>query len=228
MNKCANKNANCLRSAFLYNAIMIHLAPGRSYAYAGEISVAVLAANNVSAVDFLPVDMAETGVKELRGVIAQASGRAFGVNRLLWLQNADVLSDVVQNTLLKIVEEPPPQLIVILQLADINSLLPTLRSRLHSVAGGEVVSPVTEPVIASSKAEAETTLRAAKDRPQLLALLVAELAWAKQQFLQQPSAQLAKRITLLSQSVDRLNQNCNQKLVIDAFLLHWFDSSGKA
>lgn len=207
---------------------MIEFLGGRSYLYSGEITNDILRASGVDSVDLLAVEMADIGIKELRAVIAQAAGRAFGKNRLLWLKNLQSPTDIIQDTLLKILEEPPKSLIVVVQTNNAEELLPTLRSRLHVVKGDYSTTAAVESVIPQAKLQAEVLLRGIKERSDLLRTFVAELSWVKQEFLREPTPILSLRLQQLANAISRLKQNCNQKMVIDAFLLHWTDTSGKA
>lgn len=58
--------------------------------------------------------------------------------RLLIADEAERLTAEAQNALLKITEEPPPSGVVILATSDVESLLPTLRSRFHEIYFGAV------------------------------------------------------------------------------------------
>ena len=56
-------------------------------------------------------------------------GRATGINRVLFIKNADHMSVPAQNALLKNLEEPPENTVMILSASDYSGLLPTIRSR---------------------------------------------------------------------------------------------------
>lgn len=63
------------------------------------------------------------------------------VSRAIVIQNADTLSVEAQNALLKTLEEPPRQTLIILMSANDTALLPTIRSRLQTLM---VKRPPTE------------------------------------------------------------------------------------
>ena len=219
---------NCNRRQLLYNTDMPLFQSARSYLYAGEITPEILKQNNVQIVDLITVELGEIGVKELRSVLLTANERPFGVNRLLWLKNAIELSDIIQNTLLKIIEEPPSALIIVLQSKNADELLPTLRSRLQIIQESLQTEKESQPTIPGEIWAANTLLRSIKERPELVRLLKSQLGYARNELLNNPSVQLAKQAEVLSSAISRLNQNCNQKLVIDALLLRWHETSGKA
>lgn len=56
-------------------------------------------------------------------------GPATGINRVLFIKNADQMSLPAQNALLKNLEEPPLDTVIILSASDYSRLLPTIRSR---------------------------------------------------------------------------------------------------
>lgn len=67
-------------------------------------------------------------VKDARRAIDKAYLSSY--ERVIVILMADQFSDVVQNKLLKAIEEPPPNTDFILMLASRSTLLPTIRSRL--------------------------------------------------------------------------------------------------
>jgi hypothetical protein len=79
---------------------------------------------------------------EIRSAQAFASRSAVGAFKLICILHADQLSAETANALLKLVEEPPPGLYVVL-LAAVDRFLPTLRSRLSVVSDGVAVAEGT-------------------------------------------------------------------------------------
>src|SRR5579872_1227262 len=188
--------------------------PGRSYIYSGNINKNELKLNNVDLIDLIEVDVSHINVKELRETLSLANQKALGGNRLLWLKNFDGVSEIFQNTLLKIVEEPPEGLIIILQTANSNNLLATLRSRLHIVKQKEEKEVKTGERFPSDLKNLEKILRDVKDREGLYAILLEQLNFLKEEILRNPSERISKQIELLNRAARQLKQNGNQKLVI--------------
>lgn len=181
---------------------------------------------------FAPIDQVwvsgETlAVKEARELVAQVIQQPFGTYRLLVITKADQLSEAVQNTLLKILEEPPSFLAIVLAAANSSALLATVQSRLHPLA-----SPIA-PVIFESSADlftdqntARKTLEVIKDRRDLAERLATVLGSLRSDLFDLPTRETIEKVELLDRSIKRLNHNANQKLVIDALLLNWpFKSS---
>ncbi len=84
-------------------------------------------------------------VDTVREISAASAFRAYSADyRIIILQDAGSLTDVAQEALLKTLEEPPRQLVLVLLAERAESLLPTIRSRCEHVH----LSPVSEPSIA--------------------------------------------------------------------------------
>lgn len=195
---------------------MSEFLPGRSYLVVGTVKPAEV--SQILPVDRLAIDANALEVEGLRHVIATFYQRPYGPQRLVVIENADVLNVINQNTLLKVLEEPPAALTIILEVRSAEPLLPTVRSRL-TVITGQTVTAETAAILPFDEAGAVKTLQAAKDRPSLVELFKQEL-----RFQLQNLATLAEpnRLAALEQAITRLERNCNQKLVIDRFLLRYF------
>jgi DNA polymerase-3 subunit delta' len=70
-------------------------------------------------------------VRDIKYFLSKQPAASF--YRTVIIDNAEVLTDQAQNALLKISEEPPPHGLIILIVANPESLLPTLRSRFQKV-----------------------------------------------------------------------------------------------
>lgn len=199
--------------------------PGRSY-LVNELNPSEPRFASLPKIDQIWVDAEGLGVKEARQLIATATLQPFGDVRLMVVRGADALTEPVQNTLLKLLEEPPSFLVVLIEAANPSRLLPTIQSRLHrleSVKGGERVDSVD---LFDDYKAAKNILEQVKDRQKLEDLLINMLSTARNQVVHLPSAAKVLQVELLDRAIRRLRQNANQKLVIDSFLLNWpFNSS---
>jgi DNA polymerase-3 subunit delta' len=84
-------------------------------------------------------------VDTVREIASVSALRAYSSRfRVIILEDADALTDVAQEALLKTLEEPPPQLVLLLLASRADSLLPTIRSRCELIA----LSPVAAGVLA--------------------------------------------------------------------------------
>ncbi|HEY5220763.1 MAG TPA: hypothetical protein VIJ29_01255 [Candidatus Paceibacterota bacterium] len=89
--------------------------------------------------------------------------------RTLIIDNAELLTTEAQNALLKITEEPPASSLLILITSDIESILPTITSRLPKIYFGAVATETIEKWLMSedhlTKAKATTLARRALGKP---------------------------------------------------------------
>lgn len=195
--------------------------PGHSYLYTGSVFPQT-DYEMVAPIDRLFFAAADLDVKAARAVVATSVQQPFGAQRLLVITTADQLSEAVQNTLLKLLEEPPLFLTIVLVTTRPEGLLPTVRSRLHKLSAADVVTPQSVTNIAlPSIEELKSTIGQPKDRAGLVATLetIRQAAWRN--LLDSPSTSLIQAHDILERSIRRLGQNANPKLVVDALLLNW-------
>ena len=115
----------------------------------------------------------EVGIDEVREVQRQASLRPFeGAYRVFIFDGAEHLSEEASNALLKTLEEPPPQVLILLSTSTEEALLPTIRSRCRRVELRPLpISAVAEELIGSHSVDPETA-------SQLARLSMGRLGWA--------------------------------------------------
>jgi DNA polymerase III gamma/tau subunit len=155
----------------------------------------------------------EMTVKEVRDLLRTVSERSFGPHRLLLIPNADQFSAIIQTTLLKLIEEPPLHLVVVLQTRNPERLLTTIRSRLHRLSRSAV------PKLEASNYRIEDL--EGVTREQAIEILTA----IEQTELSSEKIDMEK-LALLNSAIQRLSLNCNLKLTIDWFLLRYKVASG--
>lgn len=69
-------------------------------------------------------------IRELLGFTKlKINNQQFGINRVIVIDDAQLMTDEAQNSLLKILEEPPEGTLFLLNTSNIHGLLPTIRSR---------------------------------------------------------------------------------------------------
>lgn len=111
-------------------------------------------------------------VETVREITAVSALRAYSSEyRVIILEDAGNLTEVAQEALLKTLEEPPSQLVLILLAERPDALLPTIRSRCEQI----VLSPVPEPELAACLVAAGQTEERAS---QLAALAQGLPGWA--------------------------------------------------
>ena len=195
------------------------LRPGRSYLVSHPTDLLDKLRLEIPTVDQTLVESSSVNVASLRQLLAQVQQSPLSSHRLLWLNEAEKLSEVMQNTLLKTLEEPPPVLIVVVQTNYPERLLPTVRSRLHPmVDGSNSATRQNEDFNLTAK-----QLESLADRQELITYLSTGLRVMLVQILDQPNELLNRRIDLLDRAILKLRQNTNLKLTVDWLLVHWED-----
>jgi len=145
---------------------------------------------------------AEIGIDHIRGMQHAASLRPFeGRHRVFIIDGAEHLSHEAANCLLKTLEEPPPQVQLVLLAVNEGLLLSTVLSRCQKLT----LRPLPEPVVEGALIE---RWYVAPERAKILARLSSGcLGWAvatvaDEQILSQRSEQLATLIHLASAGVE--------------------------
>lgn len=105
------------------------LTGGKSYLVTGEYKV-----DHFNSYDLLELDGRTAGIKEVREIINKAHYKSTSDLGVLIIHYADKLSADCQNTLLKLLEEPPMDRAVVLQAKSTSRLLPTITSRLQRLS----------------------------------------------------------------------------------------------
>jgi len=198
---------------------MSSLLSGRSYLFPGSGAEAASVLAEFSAFDQIIADATELDVKALRLLINQAQLSA-ETQRLLLIKSAEALSDIMQNTLLKLLEEPPSTLVIVLQTQAANRLIPTVASRLQPVNFKSVQAQTRPTVLAGSTKQLFDQL-SKLPKEDLISNLEGEMTHQRQLLLAEPTSPAGERIDLLDRVVKKLRANANQKLSLDWLLLHW-------
>ena len=187
---------------------------GRSY-LAGPTEFNATILKNVSAIDRLEYAGEDLSAKNTRELIGLASQKPLGEVRLLVIERADWMSEIVQNTLLKLLEEPPEQLIIMLVTDHAEKLIPTVRSRLENITktSGQSTSEMGDETF-DVKALGEI-----KDRPALVERLGVWRNMLHNQLLTTGEKIWAKRLVSTDQALTRLEANCSRKIVLDDLYL---------
>lgn len=86
-----------------------------------------------------PSEKESIGIGEVNELV-QWAYRKNDQLRLLILEKAEILTDQAQNSLLKLIEEPPENILIVLVTANPNQILPTILSRCMVIKGVDVDS----------------------------------------------------------------------------------------
>lgn len=87
-----------------------------------------------------PADKSEIPIDSIRGLIKSLSLRATEARRAVLIGEAGSLSEEAQNSLLKLIEEPPQRTVFILAIPALSAILPTVASRTQKIK----LLPVTQ------------------------------------------------------------------------------------
>jgi len=172
----------------------------------------------VASADCLIVASAELKLELLRQLISSLQLSPLGQKRLAVIEQAELLTEAMQNTLLKTIEEPPARLILVLQASAPEKLLPTVRSRLHFL---EERPKHAQPADLADSADFDLAERLAKaeNRDEVAQLVNQAIELRYQQLFERPSKQLTEELELLQRAQTKLKLRANYKLVIDWLLL---------
>lgn len=125
-------------------------------------------------------DRSEIPIDDARRLIAKLSlkvpGQSRAVDRIALIQDADKLSGEAQNSLLKIIEEPPPRTLLMLTSSAPQDLLPTVISRLQALSVLPVGLNESQEFFRADfgRAEAESAWRLSRGAPALMASLLSQ------------------------------------------------------
>ena len=199
-----------------YNILaMFNLITRRSYVIEGTELLLPRDFPRVAGFDQIFLNAKELDIKSLRSQLLLFQQTPSGNLRLMVINNAQNLSPLLQNTLLKIVEEPPTKGVIILQVGSKESLLPTLRSRLEKV----FVRRIT-------RITGEKELRISE----LFSLernhIVSELEEIMRS-LNLVDKKNVDRHNAIDRTIRKLRSNVNSKLALDWLGLNWRGESGK-
>ena len=106
----------------------------------------------------------EISIQQIRTIEKELNFRAFSGKKIALIDPATLMNLPAQNALLKTLEEPPPESLLILVASNSGGLLPTLRSRCLRIAFG----PLSRDVIAAYLSQKQTM---ARDDAQLIAAM---------------------------------------------------------
>lgn len=194
---------------------MFNLIARRSYVVERPESLLPKDFSQVDNFDQLFLDANGLDIKTLRSYILLFQQTPSGDLRLIIINNAHNLSELLQNTLLKIVEEPPANGVIVLQVATKESLLPTLRSRLERILTEKSKRIIT-------RQELKVSELFSLERSTIVAELERVMSG-----LDLAHTMDIYRHNLLDKTVRKIKANVNSKLALDYLDLNWRPESGK-
>ena len=167
------------------------------------------------------------GIARVRELIADLQQKPFQeICKVALVLRAQTLTLESQHALLKTLEEPPADTLIMLITPQTEGLLPTIVSRCQIVrldsatTHEKSASRVLQAVLSSrSKKEVfELAEQIGSSREEAIAFVQQYLKTMQQQLEKQPSAKVLAHIKHVIQALRQLNNNCNVTLVIESML----------
>ncbi|MEN8253110.1 MAG: hypothetical protein ABFQ62_01900 [Patescibacteria group bacterium] len=176
-----------------------------------------LKANNPNLNIFEPEENKKISIELVRNMISEASmGIYSGDIRVMILTHSDTASIPAQNSLLKLVEEPPTNTQIILTVSNPNQLLPTIRSRCILVKNSAKPSPFSgEGTLPTSYSAAITLAEKYKDRKAAIELVENLIQNLHEQNSDSPNFKTTKNLKILSATLQHLHANVNVRLALE-------------
>ncbi|MEI6690660.1 MAG: hypothetical protein WCL07_02815 [bacterium] len=152
-------------------------------------------------------------------------------SRLIWIQNADCLTIASQNTLLKILEEPPESTSFVLTLLNKRALLPTILSRCTQLHLDSILATVDTEILQTIKllmsqgyaSRLIASTKLGKDREEVSAWFLSLLGSLHSTLQTTININGQKVLAIISNqasiAISQLSQNGNVTLVRDHFFL---------
>lgn len=142
--------------------------------------------------------------------------------RAVLIFDSQNLNTESQNSLLKILEEPPIHTHFVLFTSNLNILLDTIKSRCQIIKLKSVGKKETNQGLKISSHLNENldySQEISKDKQQLITLIQNQIKIFQQQLLSKPSLDLAKKIQFLHKSLAMIQSNVNPTSALDYFYL---------
>lgn len=181
-------------------------------------------------------------IEQVRDLIYKLSLKPYSANfKIAIIDNAENLTLEASQALLKVMEEPKPNTIIILITANPNRLLKTIASRAQKINFGPLSKEEAEALPAKLSVEQKEQLketlrqftqgglveklRLASELAELETIEIKQaldfwLKYLEQDLIAHPTQLIAKRISLVSQSRNFLDQNLNSKLLLTNLMLN--------
>lgn len=158
-----------------------------------------------------------------REFIHQLNLSSFGKCRVGIIWQAERLNRVSANILLKTLEEPPRNVVIIL-VSQTENVLPTIRSRCRLIRFGQVAygdnhtfsySEISKDQLAGSFKRIEEIVK----NDQVEAYLTQMISFYEKEMLAQSSPKIAKFIHLILETQKKIKGNANKRLVLENLIL---------
>lgn len=178
-----------------------------------------------SMLEFLPEENKAVSVDLVRQLIRESQYKARSSKRVLILRQADSASIVAQNALLKVLEEPPANTLIILTVRRSSSLLPTIQSRCIQIRNtkyacpeqrlGEILNTNAPYLLPKTYSEAVELSEKYKDRSEALELVQNLILEQHEELKNQPSPMTIFKLRVLQDCQKNLSANVNVRLCLE-------------
>ena len=142
-------------------------------------------------------------------------------NRAIVIYQSQNLTIEAQNSLLKILEEPPPGNTFILLTDNLASLSDTIKSRCQIIRFNQKQSHPTNKIIIGDKIGDNLNLSSqlSKDKDTCLDTIKNQIIFFQKQLIKKPNLDTTRKIKLLQKSLTMINSNVNPTSALDYFFL---------
>lgn len=142
-------------------------------------------------------------------------------NRLIIIQQSQNLAPESQNSLLKLIEEPPANNFFLLTTPSLALLLDTIKSRCLIIKhqSAYIDSPNRLKISTSLKSNLDYCQSLGSNKEIIQELIKNQLIFYQKKLISQPSYRLSFRIKLLIKSLDMIEANVNPTSALDFFYL---------
>ncbi len=174
-----------------------------------------------SMLEFLPEENKAVSVDLVRQLIRESQYKARSSKRVLVLRQADSASIVAQNALLKVLEEPPANTLIILTVRRSSSLLPTIQSRCNYIRLSttddrtKIGNRKSEILLPKTYSKAVELSQKYKDRSEALELVQNLILEQHEELKNQPSSMTIFKLRVLQDCQKNLSANVNVRLCLE-------------
>jgi len=162
------------------------------------------------------------GIDQIRRLKTITLNRPIKANsRAFVIYQAQNLTIEAQNSLLKILEEPPPANTIILLTNNLAGLPDTIKSRCQVIKLNQKQSNPTKPFTISNKTGDNLNLSSqlSQDKDACLNTVKNQIVFFQKQLIKKPGLDIKHKIRLLQKSLSMINSNVNPTSALDFFFL---------
>ncbi len=205
--------------------------------YIEKIIDEILGKNNCNSPDLIRVEEVEKktiGIDKAKDIISLAYKKPYqNKNKIIIIESSHNLTNQAQNSLLKILEEPPQNTLIILLAENINFFLPTVLSRCKIILLGKetTIDLMKIPMSIQEQYKFIDNLKSIKTqkekRQKIEDLLTSITKNTKEElartFDKETRKKIEKKLKLISEIFTKLEANVNQRLLLEHLFIELND-----